>query len=277
MSPGSEACPGAIRPLTGVGVLVTRPEGQAAGLVRRLEEAGADVLAVPLLAIGEPADPAPARAVARRLGEFDLIVFVSANAVHRGLAMARALGPLPALPRLAAVGKATAAALEAEGLRADLVPSERFDSESLLALEDLQGPAVRGRRVLIVRGEGGRDVLAQTLRARGAQVVYAEVYRRERPPVDRAALQARGEAGRLQFALVTSGEVLDYLLDLVPPASSPWLRATTLVVPSERLAAYAARLGYPGPVAVAPHAGDAALVGVLLSRSTPERGDGPGP
>jgi len=242
--------------LGGQGVLVTRPAAQAAGLCRLIEAAGGRAIRFPAVEILPPADAARAR---RRLSErWDLWVFVSRNAVEMALPLMPE-GRLPAEPELAAVGAATAQALAAAGRPADLVPEGRFDSESLLALLALSD--LRGRRVLIVRGEAGRPVLGDTLTNRGAEVAYAEVYRRSLPKTDAASLLDRWERD-VSLVVATSGEVLDNLLTLMGAAGRARLYATRLVVVSERTAERARKLGF-SRVTVADHASDQALLAAL--------------
>lgn len=250
-------------PLAGLGVVVTRPAAQAGPMTERLEALGARVIRVPLLAVEAPADPAAALAVLGEADRFDLAIFVSTNAVERGLAMLRAAGGLPPGLRLAAIGRATAEALRALARPPDLVPAGRFDSEALLALEELQSARVAGRRVLIVRGEGGRETLAEALRTRGAQVEYAEVYRRLRPPVDGEGLAALGKARQIDAIVLTSGEALDHLFETLPRPPHGWLDGVALVVPSARIGEAARRHGHPRAPVVAREAGDEALIGAL--------------
>jgi len=267
---------GSDRPLAGLGVVVTRPTGQAQTQIQLLESLGARVLRIPLLAVEDPTDPARALATLREIARFDLAIFVSANAVSRGLALLRTVAAVPAGLRIAAIGRATAEALRREGHPPDLVPPGRFDSEALLAMDGLQAAGLAGRRVLIVRGEGGRELLAETLRERGAEVTYAEVYRRARPAVDVATLGARGRAGGVDAVIVTSGEAVEHLFDAVPPASRAWLDRAVLVVPSDRVGEVAHRLGHPLRPLVAREAGDQALVEALVAwrRATARRADG---
>jgi uroporphyrinogen-III synthase len=265
-------------PLASRTVVVTRPAGQADAQIDRLRTLGARVVHVPLVAIEPPSDPERARATLERLDELHLAIFVSANAVSGALALLRPGVGLPAGLRVAAVGKATAAALRAHAITVDHVPEGRFDSESLLALDALQAASVSGRRVLIVRGEGGRETLAEGLRVRGALVEYAEVYQRVKPVVDVAALEAEGRAGRIDALLITSGEALAYLLELVPPSPGSWMARAVLVVPSERVREYARRLGYPGAAVVARDASDRGLVDALREHwARASLGEAPGP
>jgi uroporphyrinogen-III synthase len=275
-----DSATGTERPLAGLGVVVTRPAAQAETLVGLLESAGAHAIRIPLLAVDAPTDPDRALATLRDVGRFDLAVFVSANAASRGLALLATLGGVPAGLRLAAIGRATAEALRQQGHPPHCVPAGRFDSEALLELEDFQTRRLSGRRVLIVRGEGGRELLADALRSRGAEVAYAEVYRRVRPAVDVATLDARGRAGGVDAVIVTSGEAVEHLFDAVPPAGRAWLDRAVLVVPSERVGEVARRLGHPLAPLVAREAGDRALVEALvtwrLALGTPPRTPGEG-
>jgi len=243
--------------LAGIGVLVTRPAAQAQPLCRLIESAGGRPLAFPTLEICPVADPGPARA---RLGEaWDLMVFTSRNAVELALALG-CEGTWPRAALLAAIGRTTAAALTAAGRAPDLVPPERSDSEALTAMPELA--AMDGRRVLIVRGEGGRALLGDVLAGRGAQVQFAEVYRRRRPAVDAEALIARWPT-TVGLAIATSDEVLLNLVEMLGAAGQDLLLATPLVVISERTADTARGLGFTR-VRVAERAEDQAILRALV-------------
>ena len=242
--------------LAGRGVLVTRPRAQAAALCQLIAAAGGRALAFPTIEIEAAGDRESAR---RLLAEpADLLFFTSRNAVDYALALFPG-GVLPASPRLAAVGKATAEALTAAGRAPDLVPEGRYDSESLLVLPELQD--LGGLRALIVRGEGGRPLLGETLRARGAEVAYAEVYRRVLPEVEPAALLAGWERD-VHFVTATSGEILDNLMRILGEAGRERLLATPLAVVSDRTRLDALRLGFVR-VELADRADDPALVQAL--------------
>jgi uroporphyrinogen-III synthase len=165
------------------------------------------------------------------------------------------------------VGRATAVALTAAGRAPDLVPPERYDSESLTALPELA--AMAGRRALIVRGEGGRALLGDVLTERGAQVAFAEVYRRVRPTRDARPLIACWRA-ELGLVIATSDEVLLNLADILGAAGRELLLATPLVVISERTARTARELGFR-TVRVAERADDPAILKALiaLTKGTP--------
>jgi len=257
----ARAAPQALQ-LRGVGVMVTRPRHQAEPLARRLEAAGARVVRFPALEIAQPADLRPALGTIERLAGAHLAVFVSANAVTRAMLLVAARGGWPRGVRAAAIGAATAAALERWGLDDVLRPAQAYDSEALLALPALQASALAGRRVVVFRGEGGRELLERTLAERGAQVESAVVYRRERPRVGARAL---GEARRgVDVVVVTSGEGLRNLFELTEPLGREWLRARRLVVVGERTAALARALGVRRAPVVAARADEAELVAAVV-------------
>jgi uroporphyrinogen-III synthase len=227
-----------------------------------IEQSGGRAIPFPTIEILPSEHPEPAR---RLLAEpWDLLIFVSRNAVEQALPLLPAR-QLPAGSVMAAVGAATAKALAEAGRSPDLMPSRGYDSESLLALPELAD--MRDRRVLIVRGEGGRPLLGDTLTARGAEVAYAEVYRRALPRADAAYLLARWDAD-VQLVTATSGEVLDNLCTLLGEDGQGRLLATPLAVVSERTAASARALGFLR-VEIAERANDEDLLAALCRATGP--------
>lgn len=254
--------------LPGQGVLVTRPAAQAQILCALIRSAGGRPIPFPTLEIAPVADPGAARDLLARA--WDLMVFTSRNAVEFALDLigdAAGAGTWPAARRLAAVGRATATALEAAGRAPALVPTERFDSETLLALPDLAD--IAGWQTLIVRGEGGRALLGQVLSQRGAEVQYAEVYRRVCPQTDPRPLIGRWSA-EVHLLTATSDEILLNLHQILGPAGIPLALATPLVVLSERTAETARGLGYRR-VRVADRAEDGAILEALCALIQAER------
>lgn len=262
-------------PLNGRAVLVTRPAGQAERLCQLIHEAGGEPIAFPTLEIRAASDPEQARQLLAE--RWDIMLFVSRNAVKYGVALfPPAWRPEPgsergvaslSRPLIGAVGRATAAALQEQGQAPELVPARGFDSEALLALPALT--QVTGKRVLIVRGEGGRPMLGETLRERGAEVAFAEVYRRTLPDVDISAeLSAWRE--RLAFVTATSDEVLHNLLQMIGTADKAWLLSTPLVVISDRGGATAMQLGFRR-VAVAEETSDEGLIDALCRLAMSQR------
>ena len=247
--------------LTGIGVLVTRPEHQGVHLCQLIEAEGGAAVHYPALLIRARPDRAAVRAAIGPADRYDLVVFVSANAVRFG---ADILGERRDLP-IAAIGQATAAALNTAGYRVSLLPAEGADSESLLAMPQLAD--LHGKRVLIVRGSGGRDLLFGTMSERGAQVQYAEVYTREpaHPSTERQAeVEQLWRQGGIAAYTATSVELLEALVGIVTLRCRELMDSTLLVTGSRRVADAAARLGLGSPMVIADSPEDAALVGALV-------------
>ena len=250
-------------PLQGVGVLITRPREQAAALCDLIAHAGGQALVFPALEIADVVDTAALYALIARLHEFDIAIFISPNAVHKALNLIRARREWPTHLKVAAVGRGSARELSKAGIPVDIVPTQRYDSEALLELPALH--EVSGRRIVILRGEGGREMLAQTLIARGAAVEYAECYRRLPPTGDVGDLLRRWARGDIDAVVVTSNEALRNLFDVVGQVGRQWLRATQLIVVSERQAQLAQELGFTKPAVVGARADDAAMFAALCA------------
>lgn len=246
-------------PLAGVTVVVTRPRAQAARFAALVTAAGGTPLLLPTLEI----EPIELDAAAReRLAPdaHDWTIYTSANAVLNSL---RQL-PRPVRSRIAAIGRATARALEQQGLTVHAVPAEASESEGLLALAPFA--TLDGRRVLIVKGSGGRELLREELARRGAEVVAVDVYRRSRAQPDTAALEQLARAcaqGRVAIA-ATSTEVLESLLAIANEDRVPRLREAALLVPGERVADAARARGWRGRLIVAAGAEDATMAAALV-------------
>lgn len=161
------------QPLLHLRVLVTRPSHQSEALCRLIEQAGGIPVRLPALVIAAPEDPALARRQLQQLANCEMGIFVSRNAVDKTMELVQQALP-PAVNWLA-IGQATAAALKEHGYPVALMPDRDFSSEGLLALPELQN--VAGKRIAIIRGTGGRELLAEVLRKRGADIVYVETYR----------------------------------------------------------------------------------------------------
>ena len=246
------------RTLGGKGIVVTRPAHQAAPLADLICAAGGRALAFPAIEIADVADTRALYAVIDRLDEFDRAIFVSPNAVHQALPIITARRGLPPALRYAAVGRASVRELAKFGVTDVAVPA-RFDSESLLALPELT--RVAGQRLVIFRGVGGRDVLGQTLAARGAHVEYAECYRRLLPRVNPAPLLHAWAAHEIHAVTVTSSEGLRNFCELIGAQGRAPLQQTPVFVPHPRIAATARELGLSAVVETAQ--GDGGLVAGL--------------
>lgn len=229
-------------------LIVTRPRAQAAGWVREVQALGQDAAALPLIEIGALDDVEPLRQAWRQLQECALAVFVSANAVQHFMAAApSAGGPWPEGVLAGSTGPGTSAALRGAGVPAAALvepaaDAPAFDSEALWAR--IAGLDWVGRRVLVVRGEDGRDWLADTLRARGATVDYVAAYRRRAPALDAgesALLRAALAAPAAHRWLFSSSEAVGNLQRLAPAAD--WSRSAALAT-HPRIASAARQAGF---------------------------------
>ena len=197
--------------------------------------------------------------------EFDLAIFISPNAVERAMRLIRARRELPPGLKIAAIGGAGVRALAAHGVTGVIVPRERYDSEALLALPGITG----ARRVVIFRGEGGRELLGETLAARGASVEYAECYRRVRPSTDPAPLLAAWARGEVDAVTVTSSEGLHNLFEMVGATGRARVLATPLFAPHPRIAETARGLEVQAVVVTGP--GDGGLLEGLVAYFSAKR------
>jgi uroporphyrinogen-III synthase len=229
------------RTLAGMGIVLTRPVEQSRAMAERLEPMGAQVFVFPSLAIVDPVDAAAIDRTVADLDRFTLGIFVSANAVERGLGAVRSRRAWPPGLRVAAVGGATAQALRDAGHREVIVPTGGADSEALLAVPELQ--AVEGEDIIVFRGEGGRELIAEVLTGRGAAVTCLTCYRRVRPDADPAPLLAAWRAGKVDAVSAMSAESLANFLEMVGAEGRKLMQSTPLLVPHPRIAERAHRLG----------------------------------
>jgi len=253
-------------PLQGKRILITRPAHQCAGWQATLASEGAASDCIPLLDIAPlnaESDPAAVQAIKNLIldfDQFDHAIFVSQNAVRYGFDWLDDYWPqLPQGPRYYAVGAATARAIIARGAE-PCVERERnsMDSEALLALTPLQNP--QGERIVIFRGCGGRTLMGDTLRERGARVEYCELYQRLLPT--QAAAQIGAYRADVDAITVHSGETLDNLHHCLQQCDRSDLRALPLICPSTRVAGRARALGFARATAAA-NAGDPAMLATL--------------
>jgi len=245
--------------LAGRTIVVTRPEAQAAGLCEGIIARGGRVLRFPVLGIA-PADETALRDVAGRLEDFHLAFFVSPNAVEHTLRPILAWREWPASLPVAAVGGGSQHALQRMGFGHVIAPVSGFDSEAVLALPEFSEAAVRGRRVLVFRGDGGRELLGEELGRRGAEVEYVTVYHRFCPAADCAPLLEAARAGRLDAIVLTSSEGVRNLAALLGDALCE-LRDVAVFVPHPRIAGFALEAGFTRVVET--DAGDAGILSGL--------------
>ncbi len=230
------------KPLAGKRILVTRPAGQAGPLAALIAGQGGEVIRFPLLEIGPADDLQPLQQAIARLDDYSTVVFISPNAVAFSVPQVLAQRPWPMGLQVAAIGPGTVAQLANYGIGPVLCPALRFDSEALLELAEFQARRTVGQRVLILRGNGGRELLAETLAARGAAVDAVTCYRRS-APVDVALLLSLLRNMGLDALTISSSEGLRTLLALLDTEAFERLRALPVFVPHQRIAEIAGELG----------------------------------
>lgn len=246
-------------PLAGRGIVVTRPANQAAPLAEAIRAAGGHAILFPVFEILETADIQPLIDVIDRIESFSLAIFISPNAVVHAMNQIAARRAWPPGLRAVAIGKGGVKELKRFGINEVIAPTCSFDSERLLDMPPLQ--SVAGQRVVIFRGDGGRELLGDTLTARGAQVEYVECYRRARPRADAAPLLKAWERNEVHAVTVTSSEGLRNLFEMVGKLGQSWLRRTPVFVPHPRIAAAARELGCGNVIESTP--GDEGLIEAL--------------
>ncbi|SDA16921.1 uroporphyrinogen-III synthase [Nitrosospira sp. Nsp18] len=251
------------KPLAGIDILVTRPAHQAGELAAKIRIAGGNPVLFPVLEILDIPNLHPLLDLIGRLDEFDIAIFISPNAVVKAMNLISAKRTLPAQLKIVAVGQGTAKELGNFGVTGVVAPALRFDSEALLDLPLLR--QVKGKRIVIFRGDNGRELLGESLLKRGAVLEYAKCYRRVMPKSDTAPLLRAWANDKMKAITITSSEGLRNLCEMVGEA---WLKKTPLFVSHVRIAQAAGNLGFAHVILTT--AGDDGLLEGLLNYFRPE-------
>jgi uroporphyrinogen-III synthase len=254
--------------LNGARILVTRPQHQAHTLCRLIEGQQGVAVAFPTLEIVAADDRDRIAEVLTNLHRFQWVVFISANAVNFALLANDGKIDQFRNARIAAIGQATAKALAAAGLTADLLPAHGSDSRALLAMPAMQ--QVSGQRILIVRGAGGLDTLRQELNHRGADVDYLDVYQRAIPPADPAPVLDLLKQNRLDLIIATSGEAVKNLLIMLGEKNQNLALTIPLVVVSDRIRQIAENSGFER-IFVTDSPSDTAILNKIITWATGEK------
>ena len=278
--------------LVDIRIMVTRPVHQAQVFCELLAEQGAQVIRLPVIEIEAIALSQKMTAVIETINEIDFAIFISPNAVEHGLAALFAHGRIPDKLKLVTIGKASAQKMQQLlGRAPDIYPEEQYNSEALLALDSLQSDKVNNKKIIIFRGQGGRELLAASLKQRGARVDYAEVYQRKIPELQSGVLASifgtnsklseyegadcRGSKCRgpnsPDIITVTSSEGLNNLVAMIDCSSDEQhdsylqqLWQTPLVVVTEKMRHSAQTLGFKNAIMIAARASDDALLESVL-------------
>ncbi len=244
--------------LKGLHVAVTRPVEQATSIIDAIHNHGGEAISFPLIAISPLQDYREFDLAIAKLEQADWAIFISTNAVNNALPkILKKFGAVPNKLKFAAIGHQTAKELGLYGVHKVLTPSTRFDSETLLSLTEMQN--VTNQNILIFRGVGGRDVLAEALKTRGANVMFAECYCRTNPQMDTQLLNSAWQKKQLDAIIVTSSEAMRNLLNMA--GEDEWLRHVTLCVNHARIAELPIKSGLKVLVTDAP--GDDAMIKCL--------------
>jgi uroporphyrinogen-III synthase len=249
------------------GIAITRPADQAQKLSALIESEGGTAIPFPLIDIVPLEDYRAFNSTIEAIAEYDWAIFISSNAVQNGMPrLLQAHTPLPSQLKFAAIGPVTAQEIQNYGVNTVLTPVGRFDSESLLALPEMQ--QVAGKRMMIFRGVGGREVLADTLKARGAHVTFAECYRRVNPQPDCLLLKTLWQNKQCHAIVVTSSEAMRTLLELTERGRVHWLQNIAICVNHARIAEEALRIADTEAakllqIAVADAPGDVAMLACI--------------
>lgn len=217
-------------PLKDKWIVVTRPKHQAENLRLKLEAAGARVLLFPLQEIKQPDNVLMVQEQLSRIASYDLAIFISPNAVEYTFKSidTNILGTL----KVAAIGKKTKALLEAKGITVDFYPKGIANSETFLAMPELLN-FCKNKKIVILRGNGGRDLIRNTLQQESSSVDYIEVYKRNRPYQDLSVLSEHYYRNELDIILISSGNGLENLFQTV--SDNAWLTEITLLLGSKRI------------------------------------------
>ena len=249
--------------LDGYAVLVTRPAGQAGPLLEAIRRRGGLAIAAPMIVIQPRTDDPATLALVDRIAEFDSVVFISRNAAEVGVQLIMSRGRQLGAQRIFATGAGTGASLGKLGVANVVSPPGEFSSEGLLKLPGLCARDAEGQKVLIVRGEGGRELLGDTLVERGASVEYCEVYTRSPPLVPLGEVLRQHAVPAPDIALVTSTEALENLAAQIEREGLLPLFDMPLVVAGERMAGAVPALGFTQAPVVVESPGDGNMLAAL--------------
>lgn len=248
--------------LAGLSVLVTRPVNQAESLIQRLEQRGAKALHQPSIRI-EPVFSEQQNRLINSISDVDWIIFISKNAVEFGLTLINNAQQSIQSSSLAAIGKATAAALKQHGYTDVISPEQGFDSEALLSSQAFSAAQIKNKKLLIVRGGQGREHLKEVLESRLATVNYLDVYSRETADL----IINTTDITSLDVVTVSSQQGLENLVQMFDTDTRHQLFNNALISPSKRCSQKARELGF-NRVETAENATDDAMLNCIIDNFT---------
>lgn len=250
-----------ILPLAGKGILITRPQPQAISLCEMVKKNGGETYLFPTLVISPVNDNEFLNKQIKLLEQYDLAIFISVNAAIYSLPFIKKnYLQWPENVNIAAIGDATKHYLEQQGLKVTYRPSN-FSSEGLLRLPELQ--TLVGKRIIIFKGKDGRELLANSLEERGAEVMAVNCYQRECPRHPEAMIKGIVQNRNIHLNTVTSVESLVNFFNMLDDKGREWLKKLPIVVMSERIAEQARSFGLQ-TIIVAPQSSDEGLMQAML-------------
>lgn len=245
-------------------ILVTRPRHQANHLCEIISENGGQAVLFPTIEIKPEEKTEKLLSKLNAINNYDFVIFVSRNAVNVAFDLCLAGSQISEEVTLVAIGSGTAKALTKLNITKVIHAGLQADSETLLQIPELQDEVIQDKKVLIVRGVGGRSLLADNLIDRGASVTYAEVYRRCIPEYEIKEMHEIWQDIKPEAGIVTSNEGLNNLVSLTPGDDRQQLFKTPLVAISTRNAVLAKELGFMSEIKVAKNKNDEGLLSALL-------------
>lgn len=247
--------------LESLNIVITRPRDQSVKLAEKLKNLGATTTVFPAIEITPLNDQTEKNEIIKKLKKADMLIFISRNAVaHSSKLLQQCWEKQPDNLVVAAIGHGTAEKLAEINWQAALLPQKRpLNSENLLDLEELASMNVSEKKIVVVRGDSGRELLAYTLRERGALVDYAEVYHRLKPQADIIPILEK----QPDVIITTSNEGLQNLYDMTPANLHENLLDCQLLVISESMGELVDQLGFSASPIVSNGASDEAIIQAL--------------
>ncbi len=243
-------------------IIITKPEDQAKLLAEKIQQIGGMPIIFPTIKIIDIFDQDTLKNKLQKINSYDIIIFISPTAVQKTLPLLKLSGtPFSKHISVMAVGSGTATLLNQFNIQDVIHPQENFGSEGLLALPQLQ--QIKNKKILIIKGEDGRELLSETLINRGAITEELTTYKRVMPIIDATKLLVSWQTSSIALIICTSESSLQNLINLLGTAAQPWLFQQLLLVSSPRLAQIASSLGFIKPPLLAKNASDEALLSTL--------------
>jgi uroporphyrinogen-III synthase len=259
--------------LDGVKVLVTRPEQQAEALCEAIENLGGKAIRFPVIEIRQSENQLAAKTILENITQYDIGIFISRNAVDWTMKLLNEKTSTQKKSNfdkmtLIAIGAATAERLakmmSTWVSSTQVITNSSANSETLLELDALGADVIRGKKIIIFRGEGGRELLATTLRERGAKVDYAEVYRRDCPEYSRDEIDELCISNNPDVIIITSNNGLENLFSLLDKEQRYLLLSKQLVVMGERMLDFSIDLGFTRPPILAEENSDEGILKAIV-------------